>query len=266
MVKTRCMVKIRELLTTIMLAFNPAKYDVLAGQSKRKAMWYFCCMVFLVFIITSVLMVPNLLKLPQYLQEEISKFDQLKLNVEYQQKEPMVITTNMPILTVDTINEHADIDEGTVLITKNAIFYRFLPFGPGTKIVTGEENSLQGVNVILMILFVAALPVLLIGVFLYGLIKYLLVIILAACIGLVVARCVHYGLTFREVFNISMFAGTPLVVLGLLTKPFIPSLGYLEYVIFLAYFFLGCIKVGDFEEVKRRSQHSGKDHEFQEYK
>lgn len=260
------MVNLRELMMTILMAFNPIKYDALVGQSKRKALWYFCRMVFLVFIITSLLMIPNLFTLPDYLKEEIGKFDQLKVNVEYQQKEPVVITKNMPILTVDTVNEHQDITEGTILITKNAVFYRLLPFGHGTKIQTAEENSLQGFNIILMILFIAALPVLLIGVFLYGLLKYLFIILLVAVIALIVARFVRYGLTFKEVFNISMFAGTPLVVLGLLTKPFIPSLGYLEYVIFLAYFFLGCVKVGDFEEVKRRSAGREKEHEFQEYK
>lgn len=260
------MVNLRELVMTILMSFNPTKYDQLVANRKRQALWYFCSMVFVVFILTSLLMLPNLFSLPAYLKDEIAKFDQLKVNVEYQQKEPVVITTNQPILTVDTINEHDDIKDGTVLITKNAIFYRFLPFGPGTKITTGEENSVQGLNVILMMLFVAALPVLLITIFLYGLVKYLLVILLAAIIGLIVARFVRYGLTFKEVFNISMFAGTPLVVLGLLTKPFIPSLGYLEYVIFVVYFFLGCLKVGDFEEVKRRSAGKGKEHEFQEYK
>ncbi len=248
------MVNIRELLLTILTSFNPAKYDILVARRRRQALWYFCRMVFLVFILTSLLMIPNLFTLPAYLKDEIAKFDQLTVNLEYQQKALVTIPRNQPLLTIDTLNEYENINDGNVLITKNAIFYRVAPFGPSTKIQTAEENNLQGLNILLMMLFIAALPVLLIVIFLYGLLKYLVVILLVAFLGLIIARMLRYGLTFKEVFNISMYAATPLVVLGLLTKPFIASLGYLEYVVFLVYFFLGCMKVGDFEEVHRHSE------------
>jgi len=48
-----------------------------------------------------------------------------------------------------------------------------------------------------------------------------------------------------------LFASTPMITLALLTKPYVPSLGYLEYLIYLIFFILGCIKIGDFEEVAK---------------
>jgi hypothetical protein len=247
-------VKFKKLIITILQSFNPSNYEKLVARRKRKAITYFCLMSLCVFVITSVLMIPSLLTLPSYLSDEINKFSELKVNIDYEQKEPVYLTKNMPIITIDTVNEHEHIEEGTLLISKNKVHYRLLPFGKGTTRETSEENSLQGVNILLTILFVAALPVLLVGVFLYGVIKYLVFIAIVATLGFVFARIIRFGLSFREVFNISIFAGTPLVVLGLLSKPFVPSLGYLEYLAFFVYFLLGAVQIGEFEHVSRPSK------------
>ncbi len=246
--------KFKGLITTILQSFNPHNYEKLVARRKRKAVTYFCLMTLCVFALTSILMIPSLFSLPQYLSEEINKFNELKVNIDYEQKEPVYLTKNMPIITIDTVNEHEHIKEGTLLISKNNIHYRILPFGKGTSMPTSAENSLQGVDLLLTILFVAALPVLLIGVFVYGLIKYLAFIAIVATLGFVLARVTRFGLSFKEVFNISIFAGTPLVVLGLLSKPFVPTVGYLEYLAFFIYFILGVVQIGEFEHVHRPSQ------------
>ena len=238
-----------ELLKTTLTALNPYKYDELVDRKKRHALQYFVMLLLLVFILTAILFIPTLTLLPSYMQEEFSKFTKLSVTLDYEQTEPIKVPKVHPVITIDTVNPRESIEEGYILISKGSVFYRFTGFTKGTMISTDDLLSASGFSKILTSIFIMLAPMLIVMLYLFHAVKYLIVIFAVSAIGFIFSRVVRFGIEFYDCIKVGMYASTPMILLGLLTKPFVPSVGYLEYLVFLAYFIVGVFKVGDFEEV-----------------
>ncbi len=250
------------LLTRIVTTFNPTRYDTLVALKKRQAILYFIQMTALVFGIALLLMIPNLFSVPQMISDEFSKFERLEIDVNYSQVEPINLPQYNPVITIDTTPTPEKTLSGFLLITDRSLYYRLTPFTKGDRIALEEENA-TGIGNVVVSLLVLSLPTLLVLTYLYILLKYAIIICLVAVVSFILARVARFGLELHQTFKIALFASTPMIVLALLTKPYVPSLGYLEYIVYLIFFILGCIKMGDFEEVKKAGERGqGKDNRW----
>lgn len=242
---------LRSFSQTVMHALNPKDYTHFTKISLKNAFGYFLTLILVTFFVMSILWIPFLFSLPETLADEFEKFNELSIEIMYDQKEPVVLTKAYPIITIDMKNEYDDIEDGLILITKDTTFYRFLPYGGSSKISDSEnllENNEEMSHFLAIVAFVAV-PMVMAYAYVYFVIKYIVVVVLLGLVGFVLARVMKFDISFEDTMRASIFGATPMILLGILTKPFIPSVSYLDYLVFVVYFVLGCLVLGEFETV-----------------
>lgn len=241
---------------TVLHALNPKQYHHLAGLPLKSAFGYFFALILAVFILMSVLWIPALFSLPDTISREFGKFNDLSVEIIYDQNEPVVLTKEFPLVTIDMKNSYDGINDGLVLISKDATFYRFLPYGGSGKI-SDSQNLLENKDELgrfLAVLAFMAVPMILAYAYVYFAVKYIVIVVLVALVGFVIARVVKFEIRFSDTMRAGLFAATPMVLIGMLTKPFIPSVGFLDYLAFIIYFILGCLVLGEFETVPNQKE------------
>ena len=244
------MSRFQEFVSTVTTALNPKKYDILDIRPLSAAIGYFFAMVFVVFVLMSVLWLPNLLTINDYVSEQLNKFDSLSVEVIYDQTEPIVIPEDNPLITIDTLNDYDDIEQGIFLVSANKTFIRPLPFME-SQIIEDTDNLAENYDQtlpLLSIIILMMIPMALAFLYVYFALKYLLIILIATVIGYVFAGVIHFQINFEQLFKAGLYAATIMAVIGLLTKPFVPNVSYLDYVAFAIIYILAIIRVGEFEE------------------
>lgn len=251
------MSRFNEFITTVTTSLNPKKYDLLEIRPLGAAVGYFFAMVFAAFALMAVLWLPNALTLGDYIGEQFDRFEELTIEVVYDQKEPIVITKDYPLITIDTMHPYDDIEQGILLITENKTFYRPLPFME-SSVIEDTENLAETndqTTAFLTIAVLMMLPAMLAFAYAYFAIKYLLIALVATVLGYIFIGLIRFQISFEQLFKTALYASTIMVLIGLLTKPFIPDIAYLDYLAFAVVYVLGIIKVGEFEEIIREKKH-----------
>jgi hypothetical protein len=245
---------LKNFFKTVGMSFNPVAYDELSERLVGNTFKYFLAVLLLGFILAFLLAVPKIAGTAHYLNEQFNKFEKLDVNLDYEMKEPVVITENYPLVTIDTTKEPKEFKKG-VLITEEKFYYAILPFtSPRSfdikKAYDVAANSGNASNYIYVLLLLM-LPSFLVFGYLNFFIKFLLVVIAGFILALVIARIIRYGITVRELINVSLYAATPMILIRMITLPFLPHIYYVEYVLFGLFLLMGIIKTGDFEAVAR---------------
>ena len=243
---------LKNFFRTLLLSLNPGKYDILSERLTKDSLKYFVLMVLFIFIVSALLFIPKLATLPKYLEDEFSGFEQLEVNVEQGMKEPVVLTENHPLIIIDTEGKTKEFDN--VLVTNKGIYIKTL-FGIKKISTEGYSNLLEKKDKIsnfLLLIFIMMLPMLLLLAFVYFLVKYFLIVILALILGFIIARLIKFEIKVSELFRIGLYATTVMAVVELITLPFVPFVYYAQYILFGIYFILGAIKSGNFGVKSRR--------------
>ncbi|MBI1970328.1 DUF1189 family protein [Candidatus Woesearchaeota archaeon] len=254
--------RLQEFWSMFLTSLNPTRYHRLE-PTLSKSLFYFVSMVFMVFLLTSILYIPSLLTLPSYVQKELNKFDSLQISLDYKLKEPIVVPKNNPLIVIDVIDNPKPVQEGIIIITGNELYYQPYPYAQ-RRVIRNDDNLLQKGNELsglFGMLAVITAPVIFVAGFLYFFLKYIVIILIASVIGYLLARIAHFGIEYQDMFRVGLHASTAMVVIGLLTRPFIPTTGYLEYIVFMIIFLLGTLKMGDFEEVVHKKGNTHHEHE-----
>ncbi len=255
------MSRLHELITTITTSLNPKKYDILEIRPLGAAIGYYFLMVFTAFILMGVLWVPNLLTASDYVNEQFDKFNDLSVEVVYDQKEPIVITEDYPIITIDTLHDYDDIDQGILLITENKTLFRPFPFMQAQVLDDTKdlaENHDQS-SIFLTIIILMMLPMAMAFAYLYFIVKFAIVILIATIIGSIFVGLLRFQIGFEQMVKVAIYASTIMVAINLLTKPFVPDVSYLDYLAFAILFILGIVKVGEFEDIIHESKKKKKE-------
>lgn len=245
---------LKNFFKTIGLSFNPVAYDKLSERLLSNTFKYFLSVLLFGFILAFLLGLPTIAGTANYLNEQFGKFEKLDVNLDYEMKEPVVITENYPLITIDTTKEVKEFKKG-VLITEDKVYYAILPFTSPKSfdikkaydLVASSGRASNYIYVLLLLM----LPTLLVMAYLYFLIKFLLVVIAGFVLAFLITRLIRYGITARELIVVALYAATPMILVRMITLPFLPHIYYVEYMLFGLYLLMGVIKTGDFEAVAR---------------
>ena len=245
------MSKLRNLLSMIGMSLNPSKYDKLHKTTPGTALAYFLMVVLSTFLLMCLLFIPQVLTSGSYVQDKIEAFNELKINIEYDQSEPIYIPEKYPLITIDTIGNYSTLEKGMLLIADDATYYRVLPFGR-VNVVEDSEDLLQRsdeAGKFLSIMGIMMLPMVMVFAYVYFTIKFLLIAVIGGLLGFIFARIARLSFDVGELIKLSLYASTIMIFVGLITKPFVPCIYFLDIVLYAIFFLLVMIKLGEFEEV-----------------
>ncbi len=245
------MSKLRNLLSMMGMSLNPSKYDKLHKTKSSTALAYFFMVVLCTFLVMCLLFIPQVLTSGSYIQDKIEAFDELKINIEYDQVEPIYIPEKYPLITIDTIGNYSTLEDGMLLISEDATYYRVLPFGR-VNVIEDSEDMLERsdeVGKFLSILGIMMLPMVMVFAYAYFTIKFLLIAIIGGFVGFIFARIARLSFDVGELIKLSLYASTIMILVGLITKPFVPCIYFLDIVLYAIFFLLVMIKLGEFEEI-----------------
>lgn len=244
---------LKEFFKTMLLTLNPSSYEKLVERKLTNSVNYFFSLVFAMFAIMCIIFLPILIMLPGTMQEKLGSFNTLDIKITQAMNSPIKIPADSPQIIIDTSKNYTVLEEGKILITNGAILYKILPFTKPQMVVREGQllSNKQQISEFFMIILIMMLPMLLAIALLYSMIKYLLIVLIVAILGFLIARITRFGVTISEVFKTAFFASTVMVAAGLLTKPFVFNVYYSDILLFIVFFILGLSKVGDFESVVR---------------
>ncbi|HLD05009.1 MAG TPA: DUF1189 family protein [Candidatus Nanoarchaeia archaeon] len=224
-------------------SFNPRSYKFLADRFMRDSVKYWFWMFVLSFIVMLVLLVPILFTLSGDLQEKANQIDDFYLDGHVSLSKPLVLVED-PLVVMDFNRTYPTNEK--VLITKESLFFNKYYWFGGEQVVFKDVKNLRSPEAVALMAFLAVLivPSLLMLAFFAYLVKSSLVVLLVASLGWGISHGLKYKVSFTKSLRVAIFAGTVLVFLELVLFPFWRSF-WLPFVLFLIYYILGVVQVGE---------------------
>ena len=205
----------KEFLKTFFKSFNPGSVKKLSAEPAKSAVKYFMCLVLVSVIISFLISMPAIVKLPSYFNGKLSAFDRLVITQDNQMNKPLTIPDRNPIITIDTLSNSTELNDSKILITNNKIIIK--------KFLSQYEISTVGFSDILAhkdsfasflsILLIAAIPILLFAAYMVIAVKYFLFAVIFATILWLAMRIIRYGITYSQTIKICIYSATAVVLI-----------------------------------------------------
>ncbi|NQU78315.1 DUF1189 family protein [Candidatus Woesearchaeota archaeon] len=235
-------------LRTAWLALNPWNYNKAREKRTRDVFTYFFSFVFLAFVIATLLMLPAIAR---FTSNQLSHFDTLDISINTSMNSPVSFPISKPFMTIDTQTNTTDIGKGRILVTEENVYTKTLT-GKVVSTPTRDYKNLLQNEVLVTVILLLMTPSLLFLFYLIYCIKILLVILLAALVAFIIARLAKFDLFFTEALKVSLLAATPMIIIDLAKMPFALNVYFLQYIVFLIFFVVGIIKIGEFEGTRKK--------------
>jgi hypothetical protein len=206
----------------VMWTLHPKTYSDLSEVRVKKSFNYLLALLLASFILMLIVSIPALINMPEYLKEELNKFETFNISIDIEMSEPAMFTEKDPQVIIDTTTDRTELGREKVLITDEVISYR--PYGKTrtTDISEFEDltNKKEETAVFLTFLAILLIPSILITAYLMFLIKYLVIILVFTLLLFISVRIAKKDLGFKKAFNTALYAATPMILLEVILIPF----------------------------------------------
>jgi len=203
---------------------NPAEFEKLTHKPIAKAFKHTLFILFICFIIMSILALPKIISIKSNLENQFSHFDKLTLNIEAEMNSPLVFTEKDSQIVIDT-NNQLNMSKEKLLITKDYIYYK--PYNSIKKINTSDFKNLlenkEKTSNILSFLIILALPSILLTSYILYSIKYLFIAIVFTLLGFIIARLRINPIKFKQILKIALYSTTSIILIEVISVPFSTS-------------------------------------------
>lgn len=237
---------------TIIDTLSPATYHVLSKQPAKKAWHYFFQLLFFSFIVMLLIGIPYFIALPHKFQQETTKLMNITVTPNVDVDKTISFWSGNVVLT----NEKEYAGE-TILITKDSAYFKKTPclisnagclFIDEPIVITGEKmkklfDNKQELSKVLFTVFIIMLPSILVGLYLFFLIKYSALVVILAVVGYSICMIFARHIKWKEVLVTSIYAST-LVILPTVTLGFYINLYYIPLIVYLMMFTMALLLVG----------------------
>jgi hypothetical protein len=256
------MAKFSDFLWTILKSLNPDSLKDLSERITKDSLKYIFSLIAISLLLMVIVAIPKLIFLPAYINNQFGKFNNLSINMTTDMKEPVTIVQSNPQLIIDTTGNITKLGKANLLITKHMVMYRSL-FKVKAFNISGFENILEnkkGAADLIIFLAVLVFPMLLVMLYIVYSLKYLIIIIITVLLSFVVLKLIKHKIKFVHLFNLIIYASTSMILLELLTLPYlynyllpIPlffgvTLPLIPLALFIVYFMIGIILTDRKEE------------------
>ncbi len=233
-------------------SFSPPRYAKLSSVPITKSVKYFLGLIFLAFVIGFILMLPLIFSVKSEIQNELSKFQKLEINVDYNLSSDVHLFEERRFLSIEPASNRTTLKDEKVLVTDDYIILKLLPFVKEKKIERAEYTDLakksEEVSEALFSIWLLMLPAVLFMIYLGMFLKYAFIAIIAIFISFITIRTVRFEIEPQKLVNIVLFSSTVLIMVDAAIKPFFSTIYHLNYVVFVIYITLGIISNGGMEK------------------
>jgi hypothetical protein len=229
-----------EFIFLLFKSLSPANYRMLVTRKKREAVQYLVLLIFFSLMIGFVLSMPKLVNFPDRMEQALMNFEKFNISLDVEAMEPFVLM-NRPLIVMDFTENRSQIEAEAILITKSDVLWKkFSPSLFEFRLFTTEKKQISEYNVLedarrikggtywLLLLFV--MPSLFFIVFVFNMLKYLLIISMVTLITFLALRKKRLLKIWRAAVYSSSFIIVPQIILS----PLIGSI-FLTVISFLAY-------------------------------
>ena len=271
-----------DFLRTIFKTVNPYAYRDLATRSYKDSQDYFLSILFIIFCISVLLFLPAFASMPKTIEGKIDEFSVLSADIRLQSKEPVLFPEKNPVVIVDTTGTYQNLTKEKALITGDTLYTKaglcfwtdslcFLvpkekrvesvPLTEFSDIVTHKKS----ISTMITILFLLALPALLISLYLLFAIKYILIILITTGLVFLISRFIMKSkFPYYRLFRVGTYAITLVIILDLLLMPFRINLYFIPVLIYFGLLLVGCYLIKD-EDVLEQMVHVGKSKKHEDF-
>ncbi len=193
-------------VATVYRSFQPQQYTSLCRNRLGSALNHFCRLLLIFVLVSGVFSLPSFLDMPSLAQRELGKLQNISFELTAEGSE----AARFGPLIIDLSNENASLKGQGILITKNKIEKRFLPFTDKSSISNVElkdtlNNEQKLADLIFWILLFLA-PYLLILLYIYHALKYLVLIFISTSIIIMIVRTAHGDIPGKLAYKAGLYA------------------------------------------------------------
>lgn len=209
------------ILKKIYYSINPKDIKNLSEGKIKKSFHHLFFIIFLCFIIMSIISIPKLSLLSTNIQQQISNFDSLTIDIDADMNSPLIFTNQSQQIIIDTTKEW-NLTKQKLIITKDFIQYR--PFRKVEKISTSSLKNLKENNEtfskVLTFLIILALPSILIISYIMFTLKYILISLITALLAYIITRMYVKKIKLKRVLNIAIYSTSLMIFIEIISIPF----------------------------------------------
>jgi len=208
------------LLKEVAWSIHPKRYKFLSERKFRTSLVYLSKMLLLLLLVSSVFALPKVFSMRATVMDEIEKFSTFSVAGNVSTSAPVTIPQARPVLVVD-LEDQRNISDESFLVTRDKIQYRF--FGKKTVpigAIVDPKNNRAAAARFLSSVFVMFAPALLFYFYAYMWLKYVLLVMVAACVFFVLLELTKFRLKWWQLASIGTHALTVPLALEVLAQPF----------------------------------------------
>jgi hypothetical protein len=203
-------------------SLHPKSYAELSSRKIRDGPKYLLSILFAAFIIMSIIFIPKVLSMDDYISSELSKFELLNINISEEMSSPIEMPEKNPQIIIDTADSSREMGNEKILIAGSSLYFR--PYGKVReynlsefKDITSKKDETSGLLTFFAILLI---PTILITSYVMFFVKYVVTILVGALLLFIGLRLAKKDLSILRLLNIAVYASTPMVLIEVISIPF----------------------------------------------
>jgi hypothetical protein len=199
---------------------QPRRYFELADKRLRQSIRYVIALLFVCFIITTIISIPKVLMLQKDFNNAFLGISEYQIQSSFSTQKPVSFPTTNALITIDT-TKNSSISNEILFIEKDRLLYNIL--GNKEEFLFNEyklSDNRQASKSIILLTILLLLPGIMLSYYIIYLIKYFLIIIVTALIAAGIAKITKNIISLKKAFILAAYTSTIMIGIETLLIPF----------------------------------------------
>ncbi len=213
----------KEFIKEVYQLFQPKKLPGIVDRSAGRAVWFFTKVLFFSLVVMILLFLPQLVRLPSLVGQEMGKFESISFSGTAKTSEPIRMPSKEPLVTIDTQSTELKMKTERLLVTKDAVYTRILtPKKISIDELKNPSEHKGTVSGFVALAIIFSIPSALFYSYIMLWLIYFILILLASTLIFLLIDLTHYRKTWKQLFKLGCYGSIGMVVVEVLLIPFKP--------------------------------------------
>ena len=216
------------------------KYEDMSSESLKGCIEYLSIILLISFLLAMLIAIPRLATIPSAVEDGLDSFSKLKISINQTMEKAVMLPKNRPFLILDLTEENQDKVKAPIMINKSEVNYKVLFFRKSFKTEElGEPLAHKSkIKSFLVIIILMLLPLALVGIFLFNLMKFIILLLIISTIAYILLKMMKNKFAFGKCFKMAIFASTMMVIIETLNIGWQFNLYYIPKILFLVLYII----------------------------